>query len=352
VPASVVTEVSAEDAFLPVSSSVLRRGTFVPFDLHLKLVSGQADVHQYMLYRRSGLPFTDEVRTDIERSALNTLYVSPDQASSYREYVEGNLGDVLRDESIELPERAGILYSSVQSAVEDLYSDPRSGDLVQRGTAIVHNTCDFLFRQEFALRHLMRVTSYDYYTYTHSVNVFVFSMCLAQRVLPQDDALFDFGFGSLFHDIGKSEIDPAIVNCKSRLSPEQFETMKLHPVFGHEILLGHGGVGEVGLDVARHHHEKLQGQGYPDGLRGEEVSIYARIAAIADIFDALTTRRSYKEAMDPYNALKLMNEKMANDLDAALFRAFVKMVGEQRPRDEAPHPQPPGGDGATVCRGA
>ncbi|MEM4235355.1 MAG: HD domain-containing phosphohydrolase, partial [Candidatus Methanomethylicaceae archaeon] len=102
------------------------------------------------------------------------------------------------------------------------------------------------------------------------------------------------------------------------------------PVYGYEILVNEHNVrDELQLDVARHHHEKLTGTGYPDKLKGDEVSVYARISAIADIFDALTTRRSYKNAFRSFDALNLMKTQMCNEIDMGIFKKFIILLGKK-----------------------
>jgi len=127
----------------------------------------------------------------------------------------------------------------------------------------------------------------------------VFGVALAQRLgLGSPGEQREFGYGAFLHDVGKSMIDSAILNCTGKLSDDQWKQMKLHPVYSHHILKEQGGLQQIALDVARHHHEKLHGRGYPDGLPGEQTSPWARVCAIADIFDALTTQRSYKDALN------------------------------------------------------
>ena len=103
--------------------------------------------------------------------------------------------------------------------------------------------------------------------------------------------------------------------------------MRLHPVTGYDILKEHGLFSDLVLDVTRHHHEKLRGGGYPDKLTANQIDPLVRASTIADIFDALTTRRSYKGALTSYQALKIMRDKMAADLDPDLFRTFVELMG-------------------------
>lgn len=329
-PTVVHVDGTVQTKFYSVSVRFLRCGQPLPFDVYLKLDVDQPGKESYVRLWRQGITLTGNIRDSLARCGVNIIYVHPDYGPDFQRYVEGHLGSVVSDESIELQERAGILYSSVQETVKDVLREPRAHDLIQRSDEIVHTTQEFLRRQPFALRHLMRVTSYDYYTYTHSVNVFVFANALARKLVSDEKKLHDFGMGALLHDIGKSEVDPAIVNAPGRLTGEQFAEMKMHTVYGHDLLSKQEGVGEIGLDVTRHHHEKLDGSGYPDGLKGGEVSLYVRILTICDIFDALTTRRSYKDAMASYYALNLMRDEMAHHIDLNLFTRFVRMLAEQR----------------------
>jgi len=101
----------------------------------------------------------------------------------------------------------------------------------------------------------------------------------------------------------------------------------MHPAYGHKILVEQGVDDQMVLDVVRHHHEKRNGVGYPDGLRGDGISFFTAVTTIADIFDALTTRRSYKDAMSSFDALRLMKEKMADELAPDLFKQFIVMIG-------------------------
>ena len=312
--------------FRKVSLDLLRVDEITSFDIYLK---GPGE-SKYVLYRDRGLSFTEPAQRRLVEAGVVEVYVPDEQAGDLRRYFERNLGTILSDDQLEVAQKTEVLYTSLTGVVEDVMADPRSGDMVPRSQAIVAHTCAFLHEQEDALAHLLGVMSFDYYTYTHSVNVFVFSLSLAQRVLGNGKEIDEFGLGALLHDVGKSRIDPEIVNCKGKLTPQQFGVMKMHPVYGCEILEAKGGVGPLALDVVRHHHEKPSGDGYPDGLTADQISVHANIVKIADIFDALTTKRSYKSALDSFPALRLMMEEMVHELDADLFRTFVQMMGNQR----------------------
>lgn len=313
----------ANSSFISVPINTLRVDSVTDFDVYIRMQKGQ----QPVLYRQRKLVFTREALERLHNNQVTQVFIEAAQETAYRRYVEENLGDFLADETRSIEDKSELLYDSAQGLIKDVMADPRAGDTVPRSKKLVENTCKFLFENKNAFHSLLNVVSFDYYTYTHSINVFVFSVSLAQRVLPDVSLLHEFGVGALLHDIGKSQIGADIINCSGKLSKEQWDTMRQHPVHGYEMLREHGNVGELGLDIVMHHHEKLgSGKGYPDGLKGDQISLYARIVTIADIFDALTTQRAYKNAMETFPALRLMKEEIADDLDPEYFAAFVRLM--------------------------
>jgi putative nucleotidyltransferase with HDIG domain len=310
------------EGFLRVSVASLRLDLVAGFELYLP-----AKVGQPVLYRGANLAFTAEDAARLAEAKIDTILIRSVDAGAYQQYLEQNLGSILTDATLPMTQRSTMLYQCSQNLVKEILADPRSGEMMERTGDLVAHTVDFLFRESSSFEHLMQVTSYDYYTYTHSVNVFVFSTALAQRLGHSEEELHVFGQGALLHDVGKSRISPDIVNARGKLTQEQWGEMRMHTVYGDEILRAQGVTNEIILDVTRHHHEKLNGKGYPDGLKGDEISKWARMCTIADIFDALTTRRSYKEAMNSFPGLQFMREHMSDEIDPQFFRAFVGLMG-------------------------
>ena len=316
-----------EERLTPVPLSTLRVDTCLGFDLFLKTGREKAPV----LFRERNTPLTAKVFSRLaERKHRNVLIRQTDE-DAYARYVEAHLGALIADDSIEVNEKADIVYQAARGLMNEVMKDPRASGVVERSRDLVSNTITFMRSNQTSFEHLLKVVSYDYYTYTHSVNVFVFSIALAQRLGHTEPlALQVFGEGALLHDVGKSTIDPSIVNSRGKLTPEEWAIMRTHPERGHRILLERGGLDEMALGVVRHHHEKRRGGGYPDGLSGDKIPMLARITTIADIFDALTTRRSYKNALGSYPALKLMRDEMLEDLDPDFFQTFVMMMANPK----------------------
>lgn len=307
-----------------IALASLRADTVAEFELHLAM-QGRKPV----LYRSAHLEFTQD---DIERLSsygVNHLYVPLGQAEAYHQYMERHLAEILSDPALPVEFRTRVAYDSAQTVIKDILEDPRSKDMLDRSGNLVESTVDFMFKESDSFYHLMSVMSFDYYTYTHSVNVMVFSSALAKQIGFAQDEINTYSQGALLHDVGKSQIDPGIVNFRGKLNSEQWAEMKKHPVYGYELLTEQGVTHSGVLDIMRHHHEKLTGRGYPDGLVAKEISSWVRICTIADIFDALTTRRSYKNALDSFPSLRMMNEEMAAELDKEFFRVFVMMMGRR-----------------------
>lgn len=314
--------VNLNDEYIPIPVASLRLDKIADFELYLD-AKGTVPV----LYRGAHTEFTPDDAARLREARIETLLIRAGDSPAYYRYLENHLGAILTDSTLPMNQRATTLYQCSQNLVKEVLADPRSGEMMLRTGGLVAHTVDFLFKESTSFEHLIQVTSYDYYTYTHSVNVFVFATALAQRLGHSEQEIKLFGQGALLHDVGKSKISPDIVNARGKLTNEEWQEMRLHTVYGFDILLEQGVTDPVILDVTRHHHEKLNGKGYPDGLAGDQISKWARMCTIADIFDALTTRRSYKEAMHSFPGLQFMREHMTDEIDQQYFRAFVGLMG-------------------------
>ncbi|MDD3732724.1 MAG: HD-GYP domain-containing protein, partial [candidate division Zixibacteria bacterium] len=175
--------------------------------------------------------------------------------------------------------------------------------------------------------NLLKVMSFDYYTYSHSVNVCTFSLALARYIGIDDiDELNILGTGALLHDVGKIRIDEAILNKKEPLTEEEVDIIQMHPYWGYEILQETDLLSAVSYYPIVQHHEREDRSGYPRKLGADEIHLYSKIVAIADVFDAMTTRRVYRSAIEPYPALKEMFENR-KAFNIHLLEQFTLMMG-------------------------
>lgn len=225
--------------------------------------------------------------------------------------------------------RARRLYTdSLQFAREFLHG-ARMGYLVDysKSEKLVESVIDSVMRNDDAIVSLTKLRDFDEYSYTHSINVAVLAVAFGKNLGLSHKMLRALGSAGIFHDLGKAKIPEAILNKPGKLTEEEFEIMKSHPQKGFELLAQQGGAGEDVLLGVLQHHEKHNGRGYPDAASGDEVSVLARIIAVADVYDALTSERVYKKGMLPYKALSLMYSMRGEDFHTGYVERFIKSMG-------------------------
>jgi HD-GYP domain-containing protein (c-di-GMP phosphodiesterase class II) len=144
--------------------------------------------------------------------------------------------------------------------------------------------------------------------------------------MPKND-IRELSLGGMLHDVGKAKVDYALINKDGKLTDEEFEKMKIHTTEGAKTLSGMHCFASNVVRMASEHHEKFKGGGYPIGKIGNEIHLFARICKIMDVYDALTTRRSYKKALSAFDTLIIMKKQMANDFDPELLQNFIRLMG-------------------------
>lgn len=220
--------------------------------------------------------------------------------------------------------KAKAVYEHSRTMMERLFDSP-SAENILTSKKVVASITDLVLSDDETAGNLLRITSHDFYTYTHSVNVGVTALLLAKVLFRHSDAhnLHELGAGFFLHDLGKVMVDPAVINKPGRLTDAEMAHMRIHPFQGFKILKQANALSDECRYIVMQHHEFHDGSGYPKRLKGNEIHRYARICCIADVFDALTSERSYKRAMKPFDALKLMQQQMSEHFDKKLFQEFV-----------------------------
>ena len=224
--------------------------------------------------------------------------------------------------------RAAKICAKGKEAVLSMFQEARMGKAIEADAAmpLVEEISNSILRNPGALISLARLKTADDYTYMHSVAVCALMIALARQLGLSDDETKDAGMAGLLHDLGKALIPTVILNKPGKLTEEEFAIVKTHPEKGHELLLTASGVSEVTKDVCLHHHEKIDGSGYPKRLNAETMSRFAKMGAVCDVYDAITSNRPYKAGWDPAESIKRMAE-WTGHFDPTIFQAFVKSLG-------------------------
>lgn len=224
--------------------------------------------------------------------------------------------------------RAKAICGRAKAAVMTMFSDARMGRAMNAEDVdlLVEEISTSVMRHPHALISLSRLKTSDEYTYMHSVAVCALMVALARQMDLSEEQVREAGVAGLMHDVGKMMIPNAILNKPDRLTFEEYEAMKYHPEAGLKILQDTQQVTQAVMDVCLHHHEKMDGTGYPHGLKGDEISIFAKMGAICDVYDAVTSDRPYKRGWDAAQSIREM-ASWKGHFDEKIFQHFVKTVG-------------------------
>lgn len=238
----------------------------------------------------------------------------------------GNAERVPMDEELKSAAR---LCNRAKESVIEMFSDARMGKAIQveKAHELVDEISRSVLRQPHALISLARLKTADEYTYLHSVAVCALMIALARQLNLDEETVRDAGMAGLLHDIGKVGIPLKVLNKPGKLTDEEFAIVKSHPELGARILIENYQVPPMALDVCLHHHEKVDGTGYPYGLKGDTISLFAKMGAVCDVYDAITSNRPYKKGWSPADSIRKMAEWSKGHFDEAVFQAFVKTVG-------------------------
>jgi HD-GYP domain-containing protein (c-di-GMP phosphodiesterase class II) len=226
-------------------------------------------------------------------------------------------------------EKAAKICAQSKRAVMSMFQEARMGNAVDAGGAkqMVEEISDSVSRNPGALIGLARLKTADDYTYMHSVAVCAMMVALARQLGLEEEQTRVAGLAGLMHDLGKAAMPMDVLNKPGKLTDAEFSIIKTHPVEGHRLLQSGKDVDEAVLDVCLHHHEKTDGSGYPKGLKADEISLFAKMGAVCDVYDAITSNRPYKLGWDPAESLRKMAEWANGHFDGKVFQAFVKSLG-------------------------
>ncbi|WP_445938293.1 HD-GYP domain-containing protein [Pseudomonas sp.] len=263
---------------------------------------------------------------------VGTVSVSPEEVAAE---AEAALLAAVQSQPVSLAvsmedemQRAVKLCARSKDAVVSMFGDARMGQALQFEQAgeLVEEISDSIMRHPNALISLARLKNADEYTYMHSVAVCALMIALARNLGLNEGQVREAGLAGLLHDIGKMAIPNEVLNKPGKLTDSEFATVRDHPEAGSRMLIESKQVSALVLDVCLHHHEKVDGSGYPHRLAGEQISLYARMGAVCDVYDAITSNRPYKEGWDPAESIRKMAEWKGH-FDPVVFQAFVKTVG-------------------------
>jgi HD-GYP domain-containing protein (c-di-GMP phosphodiesterase class II) len=315
--------------FLPVHIDSLD-----PTTLEMDLWIRHAGQTRPALYRSKGVEvnFNDILRLREQR--VQFLYISPGDHAVYRKQLIRKLDGVFADKSKAEQERARIIRANCSQMIEDVLVLPGQSEPVEAIADISRAFSSWVATDGSQFGYLLDMSAHDFHTSTHMVNVGVGCGLLVKHLRPDEPQLFPLAVqGGLLHDLGKRGIPEAVLNKGGKLAPEEWDLLKRHPQAGYDELTKHPAVPNVVLEMTRDHHERLDGKGYPAGKTGEAISFAARVCAVVDVFDAITSTRPYKGPTHPADTLKLMADGLGTQFDPHVFAAWKSIVDKMLEED-------------------
>jgi putative nucleotidyltransferase with HDIG domain len=291
-----------------------------PFLTHHFLIKNPKQIDQLQAYCRYVLIDTEK-GADLKPDSAETP--PPSQETPKKESKKTSIPgeNALR--------RALRVRNQAKKVIETILEDVRLGQTIETDGAkkSVNTIIESLMEDKDALICLSNLRHRDEYTAIHSINVCVLSVALGRQVGLGREELELIGLGGLLHDLGKMKVPLEILNKPDKLTESEFEIMKKHVLFGADLLKKIEDLPQRAIDFVLQHHERYNGRGYPLGLTGDGIDIFGRIAAIVDVYDAITSDRVYRKSMSPYEGIRKIYEWSANDFDKSLVELFIKSVG-------------------------
>lgn len=231
----------------------------------------------------------------------------------------------LREESAS----ARRIQGEANRLIRDLMQDVRLGQQIQseRIEPVVEKITQSILRNSGALLSLCRIKNKDDYTFQHSVSVCGLQTAFCRALGMSAEDIHEAGIGGLLHDIGKTRVADAILNKPGRLTDDEFAQIKCHVVESRKILEATPGISTIAVQVAAQHHERHDGSGYPLGLKGGEISQMGQMAAIVDVYDAITSDRCYHKGLEPTEAMRKIFEWSKFHFNPELVHAFTRCIG-------------------------
>ena len=301
---------------------IVREGRHCPVDLYVKIRN------DYRLFAARGALITREHCRIFSRSKA-TLYIRSSDNESAEAFLKSLLTDLLTDSHLEPEVKANIIYASSMKSIRQVFQG-----LNHKTLKDIEKTSEFVVKlilsDKRVMSELVKVTGHDHFTYHHSVKVGIYGTSLAVQLFGDrsgDHNLQALSTALFLHDIGLTRVPRKILEKREPLNDMEHQVVMKHPVWGHDRLMNANYLTSQAASVVLFHHEWCNGKGYPFGKTREDIPLYARICAIADTFETLTSSTPSSGPLTPFEALTVMQQDMAGSFDSRLFRAFVEMLG-------------------------
>lgn len=311
------TDKSQELAYFKTRIDTIYPNTPLPFDLYIKLSD------RYVPYIRAGDQLTVTKKNSLKaKDSGNHFFIKEQDRWAYRNF----MSELVKSAHTDIQEKSIILRESALSFIEEIFEQPDVFKALDDSRPLIQDFVELMEAEPAAMANLISLSTHDFYTYNHSLDVAIYSLGLGKALKFDKKTLEDLGLGALFHDIGKRLVSIEILCKNGALDDNEWQQMQQHPQFGLDILIDKPDITPGIIAACYEHHESWSGTGYPQRLKKEEIHPFGRIISITDTFDAMTTQRSYNTPMNPIQAITMMKEKLINRYDPEMIKIMTEVL--------------------------
>ncbi len=319
---NLISEGTEKDEFIPIDPEYLSVERACGFPIYV-FHPGRK---RFVLFKSAGNPIRHDQYEKLTKGGKRTVFVPQTFAHELNEYLSESLTEIVTNPDFPLKQKTEKFHSLAATVLKGILDSPEEmKELVTTAKNVSNALTKLIISEPKAIVQLNQLRSYDYNTYHHCINVSVLSIGLFKELQENVSAeeIMDLTRGILLHDIGKCDIPSEIINKPGPLNDSEWDIMRDHTIRGNERLQVDEDMSEDARLVSLYHHEASDGSGYPYGLTNEQIPFTSRICKVVDIYDALTSRRSYKDGMPPFEALRLMTNEMINKVDQGILKHFM-----------------------------
>ena len=284
----------------------------------------------YVLYKDPDRKFTVDDNRRLERSFTEFLYVRSGDMELLNDFMENHLTEMLAREDLSSAAKGKILYQTSVNCVIDMFESPETSANLERCRNMVQHILQHVATDPHALSALKTVIDHNFYIFAHAVQVTALSLLVHDKIYDlAPDEMTDVGIGSLIHDYGMTFITSEVLEKNDALSDIEYYKVKQHTQKGYEFFKHMGNYSGVVLNIIRYHHERYDGNGYPTGIKGDDIPRSGQVAAICDVYSALIMDRAHRKANSHTDAIKIMREESGKGaFNPELFEQFVTIILE------------------------
>lgn len=286
----------------------------------------------YVLYKDPDRKFTMADYQRLSRNFTEFLYVRSGDMEVLNEFMENGLADVLAREDIDSLAKGRVLYQTSVNCVIDMFESPETAANLARCRAMVQHILQHVATDPQAMASIKTVIAHNFYIFAHAVQVTALSLLVHEKLFAvTPDEMIDVGIGSLILDYGMTFITAEVLEKNDALSDIEYYKVKQHTQKGYEFLKRCGNYSDVVLNIVRYHHERYDGNGYPTGIKGDDIPRSGQVAALCDVYSALIMDRAYRKASTHAETIKIMREEARGGaFNPELFERFVAIVDESQ----------------------